>query len=83
MQLKGKNICAGYAYGRIAVHKKTETVVVRRRCADSQAQIERFDEARLIAKREYEKLYNKALEEVGNNNASLFKADVVLLDDVD
>lgn len=83
MQLRGKNICAGYAYGKIAIHKKNEAVVVRKRCTDTQAQIQRFDEARFAAKKEYEGLYARALEEVGNNNAALFKADVVLLDDVD
>ena len=83
MQLRGKNICAGYAYGKIVIHKKKESVVVRRRCKDGAQEIARFDEARQKAKKEYEELFVKALSEVGNNNASLFKADVVLLDDAD
>ncbi len=83
MQLRGKNICAGYAFGKIAIHKKQESVVVRRRCKDCAEEIIRFDEARKKAKAEYEELFIRALAEVGNNNASLFKADVVLLEDAD
>lgn len=83
MQLRGRNICAGYAFGKIAIYSKTETVVVRRKCKSATKEMERFDNARTKAKNEYEKLYNKALTEVGNNNASLFKANIVMLDDVD
>ncbi len=83
MQLRGKNICAGYAYGRIAIHRNKEAMVVRKRCSDTQKQIARFNEARKTAKEEYERLFGRALKEVGSNNAEIFRADVVLLDDVD
>ena len=83
MQLKGKSVCAGYSVGRIAIYDKKETTVVRRRCKDADAEIERFKEALLVAKKEYERLYEKALKEVGSNNAEIFKADMVLLDDMD
>lgn len=83
MQLRGKNICAGYAYGRITIYSRTETVVVRRKCKSVSEEMERFDSARANAKQEYEQLYIKALEEIGNNNAALFKANIVMLDDVD
>lgn len=83
MQLRGKNICAGYAFGKIAIYDRTDTVVKRRKMQDSEAEMKRFNDARNLAKQEYERLYNKALEEVGSNNATLFKANTVLLDDVD
>jgi len=83
MQLKGKSVCAGYSIGRIAIYDKTETTVVRRRCKDVEAEIERFKDALVTATKEYERLYSKALKEVGSNNAAIFKADMVLLEDMD
>ena len=83
MIFNGKGVCAGYAIGRISVYSRTETKVVRRKCKDTEAEIDRFDKARLATKQEYERLYQKALQEVGNNNATIFKADIVMLDDMD
>ncbi len=83
MILKGKGICAGYAFGRISIYSRTEAKVVRRKCRDAEGEIVRFNEARLKTKEEYLHLYEKALNEVGNNNAAIFKADVVMLDDMD
>ncbi len=83
MELRGKSVCSGYSMGRIAIYDKSETKVVRRRCKDAQEQIDRFMSAIAKAKEEYEILYNKALKEVGSNNAAIFKADIVLLEDMD
>jgi len=83
MILKGKGVCSGYAIGRISIYSRAETRVVRRKCKDVEAEIARFEEARQAAKVEYEKLYKKALDEVGNNNAAIFRADIVMLDDMD
>lgn len=83
MVLKGKGVCSGYAYGRISIYNRAEAQVVRRKCKDTEGEIARFNEARLVAKNEYERLYEKALEEVGNSSAAIFKADIVMLDDMD
>lgn len=83
MVLKGKSVCEGYAYGRITVYNPKEVTVVRRKIGDIEAEIARFVEAKEVTKTQYEQLYEKALKEVGNNNASLFKAEIVLLDDMD
>ena len=83
MVLKGKGICAGYAFGRISIYSRSEAKVVRKKVKDTEGEIVRFNEARLRTKEEYLHLYEKALGEVGNNNASIFKADVVMLDDMD
>lgn len=83
MVLKGKGVCSGYAYGRISIYNRAETKVVRRKCTDTENEIARFNEARNKAKKEYEKLYEKAAVEVGNSSAAIFKADIVLLDDMD
>lgn len=83
MHLKGKSACTGYSIGKIAIYDRTETKVVRRKCKDPEAEIGRFEKAIATAKLEYERLYDKALKEVGSNNASIFKADMVLLDDMD
>ena len=83
MQLKGKSVCAGYAVAKLAIYDRTETTVVRRRCQDVEGEVRRFEDALLTAGREYERLYAKALEEVGSSSASIFKADMVLLEDMD
>lgn len=83
MVLKGKGVCSGYAYGRISIYNRAETKVVRRKCKDTEKEIARFNEARDKAKKEYEILYKKAAVEVGNSSAAIFKADIVLLDDMD
>ena len=83
MILKGKGVCAGYSWGQVTVYKRIEDKVVRKRVRDAEAEVVRYHEARAVAKEQFEKLYEKALLEVGNNNASLFKADIVMLDDTE
>ena len=45
MQLKGKSACTGYSIGKIAIYDRTETKVVRKKCKDPEAEIERFEQA--------------------------------------
>jgi len=83
MILKGKGVCSGYAYGRISIYNRAESRVIRRKCEDVDKEIARFNDARATAKAEFEKLYEKAAIEVGNSSAAIFKADIVMLDDMD
>ena len=83
MILEGKSVYGGIAIGRISVYHKADCHVKRTKIADIQGEIARFQTAKNTAKSELEMLYQKALREVGEVNASIFEVHQMMLEDVD
>ncbi len=79
----GKSVFGGIAIGKAFIFNKTEGKVRRRHIADAEAEILRLDEAREKAKEELQKLYEKAVMEVGEQNALIFEIHQMMLDDQD
>ena len=80
---KGKSVFGGIAIGKISVYKKDEQLVKRVKIEDADAEMERYTDARNIAAAQLQKLYDKALKEVGEANAAIFEVHQMMLEDDD
>ena len=80
---KGKSVFGGIAIGKISVYKKDEQLVKRVKIEDADAEMERYTTARNIAAAQLQKLYDKALKEVGEANAAIFEVHQMMLEDED
>ena len=81
--LTGKGVFGGIAIGKIAVYGKKEQTVKRQRVENAEAEITRFEQAKIQASDQLGQLYEKALHEVGEANAMIFQIHQMMLDDPD
>ena len=79
----GKTIFRGIAIGTIMFYTKNQQQVRRTKIDNPEAEISRFQEAKGKASRELGQLYDKALKEVGEDNASIFQVHSMMLEDDD
>lgn len=83
MTIEGKSVYSGVAIGRLAIYRKSENQVKRKKVTDAAAEIKRFEEAKDTAKKQLAGLYEKALKEVGEVNAAIFEVHQMMLEDLD
>ena len=81
--MKGKSVYKGVAFGKISVLKKDDYVVKRVKIEDTQAELQRVEEAVEASKQQLQKLYEKALKEVGEASAAIFEVHQMMLEDED
>lgn len=82
-KLSGKSVYKGIAVGPAAVLKKSDQQVKRRKTEDAEVEIARIREASAAAKEQLQRLYEKAVAEVGEANAMIFEAHQMILEDED
>ena len=68
---------------RISILQKADTSVKRTKVEDPEAEITRVQEAKEKAVAQLQKLYDKALQEVGESGAAIFEVHQMMLDDED
>ena len=81
--LFGKSVYKGIAMGPVVVLKKDECQVQRTKTEDSQAEIDRVNDAIEQSKQQLQNLYEKALGEVGEASAAIFEVHQMMLEDED
>ena len=81
--LKGKSVYKGIALGKISVLKKDDYVVKRVKVEDTEAELQRVKEAVAVSQKQLEKLYEKAVKEVGEASAAIFEVHQMMLEDED
>ena len=81
--LEGKSVFSGIAIGKISILQKADTSVKRTKVEDPEAEITRVQEAKEKAVEQLQKLYDKALREVGESGAAVFEVHQMMLDDED
>ena len=79
----GKSILNGIAIGPLRIYKKTETQTKHTSSLSPEEEWARFEEAKEQAKEQLAGLYDKALDEVGEDNAAIFEIHQMMLDDDD
>lgn len=79
----GKAIFRGIAIGKVLFNSKDKQQVRRSKIEDTQAEINRYEEAKGRALEELGALYEKALKEVGTDNAAIFEVHSMMLEDDD
>lgn len=81
--IKGQGVCGGVAFGKLYLLKKSANIVKREKTENTENELKRFEKAREETVRQLEGLYNKALSEVGEENAMIFEIHRMMLDDED
>ncbi|MEG1409076.1 MAG: phosphoenolpyruvate--protein phosphotransferase [Terrisporobacter sp.] len=79
--LKGIGASPGIVLGRALVIKDTELVIERKIISDTEAEIAKLKEAVEISKEELAKVKEKALVELGEHEAEIFEAHLLVLAD--
>ena len=79
----GKSILKGIAIGQICFYSKGELQVKRTNVQDTQHELDRFEKAKEKTIDQLHALYDKALKEVGEANASIFDVHAMMLEDDD
>ena len=80
---QGKSVYKGIVMGPVAVLKKNDYQVKRKKISDADFEISRITEAIEQAKEQLQKLYDKAVIEVGEASAAIFEVHQMMLDDED
>lgn len=80
---QGKSIYGGIAVGKIKIRKKESSVVKRTHIKDAKKEYERFLEAKESAALALKNLTEKALKDVGKDNAAIFEIHTMMLSDED
>ncbi len=81
INVKGKTVYKAIARGPILVMDKQEVAITDATVSDVEAEVNRVTEAIEIAKQQIGKLYEKALEEVGEESAAIFEVHQMMLED--
>ena len=79
----GKSVYKGIVIGPVTVLRKDEYQVKRKRVEDAETEIARVEQAVEQSKEQLQKLYDKALTEVGEANAAIFEVHQMMLEDED
>lgn len=79
----GKSVYKGTAIGLVNVLKKRDSVIRRVHVEDTEGELRRLDEAKEQALLQLSRLYDKALQEVGEVNAAIFEVHQMMLEDDD
>lgn len=82
-QLTGKVIYKGIAIGKVSFYSKEKQQVKRCKVENPEAEAARFEQAKGQADAELDALYEKALVEVGEENAEIFQVHRMMLEDED
>lgn len=80
---EGKSVFKGVAIGNIFVYRKAEKAVSKEQIEDAAAELARFQAAKEKAMGQLKGLYEKALKDVGEEEAMIFDVHQMLLDDLD
>ncbi len=81
--LKGKSVYKGIVMGPVVVFKKNDSQVKRKKIDDADMEIARVEQAMEQSKEQLQKLYDKAIIEVGEASAAIFEVHQMMLEDDD
>lgn len=80
---QGKSILKGIAIGKILYYSKEEQMVQRKSITDTEAEWNRYENAKEQASAQLNALYEKAVKEVGETGAAIFEVHGMMLEDDD
>ena len=82
-QYKGKSIFQKIAIGKIFFYERVQVKISKSEVHDTEAEILRFEHARITAQEQLVKLFEKAKAKVGEEEAEIFEVHNMMLDDSD
>lgn len=81
MEMKGIGASPGIAIGKALVIKHQEMVIDKKTGVDVEAEVKRLDDAIAVSKVELTKIKEKAAKELGEEEAEIFGAHLMVLED--
>lgn len=81
--LQGKAVFSGIAIGKISILKKEESDIKRKHVENTATEIARLENAKTKGIAQLQKLYDKAVQEVGESGAAIFEVHQMMMDDDD
>lgn len=81
--ITGKGVYGAVAIGKISIFKRKEVAVKRRHVEDTKGEKERLAKAKELAVKQLGEIYEKALKEVGEENARIFETHMMMIEDED
>lgn len=81
--LTGKSVFGGVEIGKIAFYKRNNQQIKRWHVEDTEAEVARFEAAKAAAVAQLQDLYEKAMKDVGEENAMIFEIHQMMLEDLD
>lgn len=82
-KFSGKGVYGAVAIGKISVFKRQGAQVKRISVENAEAELERLASAKEAALEQLDKIYQKALKEVGEANAQIFEIHMMMVEDED
>ena len=79
-EYKGKSVYKGIALGPVVVFQKNDVQVKREKIADAEGEIVRMQDAVRASQEQLQKLYDKAVREVGEASAAIFEVHQMMLE---
>ncbi len=79
----GKSVYKGIVVGPVVVLGKSDSQVRRKKIEDTDLEIKRVEQAGEQAREQLQKLYDKAVKEVGEASAAIFEVHQMMLEDDD
>ncbi len=79
--MKGIGVSPGIAVGKAILHKNKETEIYKKEIKDIEKEIEKLKNALSESKDQIKELYEKTKNEVGEDEAEIFRAHMMILDD--
>ena len=83
IKIQGKSVFGGVAIGPIGILRKKDKKVIRNHVEQVEEEIKRYEDASKEAESQLQKLYDKALNEVGEADADIFHVHQLMLSDMD
>ncbi len=83
IKFQGKGVYGAVASGKISVFKRQDIQVKREKIEDTEAEMERLENAKAQAIEQLQEIYEKALVEVGETNAQIFEIHMMMVEDED
>ena len=81
--IQGKTIFGGIAIGPVSFYAKDQRQVKRQKIEDAQAEITRYEAAKVVAIEQLGALHEKAVKDVGESGAQIFEVHQMMLEDDD
>ena len=79
----GKGVYGAVAIGTISIFKRQEVAVKRSHITDIEGEKARLAAAKEMAQNQLRDIYEKALKEVGEENAQIFETHILMIEDED
>jgi len=83
IKFTGKSVYKGIAKGPVIVLKKNDAQIKRSKVEDTGAELARLQQAIEASQAQLQKLYEKAVKEVGEASAAIFEVHQMMLEDED